>query len=60
MRMGIPKILTTDQGSEFKNNLNDEMMKLLGIKHHLTTAYHPQVCVITLLSEKYSPSMHSI
>ena len=24
MLMGIPKILTTDQGSEFKNNLNDD------------------------------------
>ena len=43
MRMGIPRILTTDQGSEFRNRLNDEMMKLLNTKHHLTTAYHPQV-----------------
>ena len=42
MRMGIPKILTTDQGREFKNALNDELMKSLNIKH-LTTAYHPQV-----------------
>ena len=43
MRMGIPKILTTDQGREFKNALNDELMKSLNIKHLLTTAYHPQV-----------------
>ena len=46
--MGIPKLLTTDQGSEFKNRVNDEMMQLLKIKHRLTTAYHPQV-VHTLL-----------
>ena len=31
--MGIPKLLTTDQGSEFKNHINDEMMQLLKIKH---------------------------
>ena len=24
MRMGIPKVLTTDQGSEFKNHLNED------------------------------------
>ena len=43
MRMGIPKVLTTDQGSEFKNHLNEELMQHLKIRHHLTTAYHPQV-----------------
>ncbi|KAL5484320.1 hypothetical protein EMCRGX_G020794 [Ephydatia muelleri] len=32
MRMGLPCVLTTDNGSEFKNKLNAEMMKLLGIK----------------------------
>lgn len=45
MMMGLPKLLTTDQGSEFKNSLNAELMKNLGIKHHLVTPYHPQVCV---------------
>ena len=43
MKMGLPAVITTDQGSEFKNQLNDEMMKILNIKHHLITAYHPQV-----------------
>ena len=43
MRMGIPKILTTDQGREFKNALNNELMKSLNIKHLPTTVYHPQV-----------------
>ncbi|KAL5484254.1 hypothetical protein EMCRGX_G020716 [Ephydatia muelleri] len=42
MKMGLPAVITTDQGSEFKNQLNDEMMKILNIKHHLITAYHPQ------------------
>ena len=43
MRMGLPQVLTTDQGMEFHNQLNEELMRSLGIKHHLTTAYHPQV-----------------
>ena len=43
MKMGLPAVITTDQGSEFKNQLDDEMMKILNIGHHLITAYHPQV-----------------
>ena len=43
MKMGLPAVITIDQGSEFKNQLNDEMMKILNIRHHLITAYHPQV-----------------
>ena len=40
--MGIPAVITTDQGSEFKNKLNDELMKTFNIDHRLTTVYHPQ------------------
>ena len=46
MQMGLPQVLTTDQGSEFTNQLNDELMKKLGIDHRLTTPYYPQVCHI--------------
>ena len=45
MRMGLPRVITSDNGKEFDNNLLDQkLMKLLGIEHRLTTAYHPQVC----------------
>ena len=52
MRMGLPQVLTTDQGKEFRNQLNEELMKSLGIKHRLTTAYHPQVHLTILFSKQ--------
>ena len=43
MRMGLPKLLTTDQGKEVRNNLDKKMTELLGIKRQFTAPYHPQV-----------------
>lgn len=40
--MGIPHVITSDQGSEFNNAMNAELMQSMGIDHRLTTAYHPQ------------------
>ena len=40
--IGLPSVLTTDQGKEFNNKVNSELMRVFGIKHRLTTAYHPQ------------------
>ena len=40
--MGLPSVMTTDQGREFHNRVNEELMKVFGIQHRLTTAYHPQ------------------
>ena len=48
MRMGIPQVITTDQGKEFNNSLNKELMKTLQIQKRLTTAYHPQVMCICI------------
>ena len=45
MKMGLCRVVTSDQGKEFNNHLNAELMKLLDIDHHLTTPYHPQVRV---------------
>ena len=50
MRMGIPRIITTDNGKEFKNNLDDELSKQLGIKRIFTTPYHPQVFIKPVVS----------
>ena len=40
---GIANVLTTDNGSEFRNKLNAAMLKKLGIRHSFITPYHPQV-----------------
>ena len=40
--MGIPHVITSDQGSGFNNAMNAELMRSMGTDHRLTTAYHPQ------------------
>ena len=40
--MGLPSVVTTDQGKEFHNKVNSELINVFGIKHRMTTAYHPQ------------------
>jgi len=41
-RHGVPEILTTDQGTEFINELLTTLNQIYQIKHIKTTAYHPQ------------------
>src|SRR3954447_10150736 len=41
-RHGIPKILTSDRGTEFINELIANLATVYKIKHIRTTAYHPQ------------------
>ena len=40
--MGLPSVITTDQGTEFRNTMNKELMRRLDIEHRLTSPYHPQ------------------
>ena len=40
--MGLSAVITSDQGREFHNALNKQLMDEFGIQHRLTTAYHPQ------------------
>jgi len=41
-RHGCPKVLLTDRGTHFVNELLDSLCKKLGVKHILSSAYHPQ------------------
>ena len=52
--MGLPAVITTDQGKEFRNKLNLQLTEKFGIKHQLTTAYHPQA---NSLDERYNQTL---
>jgi transposase InsO family protein len=39
---GFPKIISSDNGREFKNSLQHKIMENLGIERRYTTAYRPQ------------------
>ena len=56
MKFGIPKVITTDQGSEFNNKLDSELMALLNVDHRLTTPYHPQVIILYNITFNYNLS----
>jgi transposase InsO family protein len=46
-RYGAPKVILTDQGSSFANELIDSLCEVMGSKHKLSTAYHPQTNGLT-------------
>lgn len=41
-RFGVPAVATTDRGTQFTSALWTAACKRMGIKHVMTTAYHPQ------------------
>lgn len=41
-RFGCAETVISDQGREFVNNLSQQLFKLTGTKHNVTSAYHPQ------------------
>ncbi len=41
-RFGCAETVISDQGREFMNRLSEQLFKLTGTKHNVTSAYHPQ------------------
>jgi len=41
-RWGSPDVIITDQGRDFCNAINDELMERAHCKHRITSSYHPQ------------------
>ena len=37
MKFGLPRVITSDQGGEFNNKLDNVLMAMLNIDHRLTT-----------------------
>lgn len=52
--MGMPCVITSDQGKEFHNQLNSEFMKVFNIERRLTTPYHSQANGLT---ERYNQTL---
>lgn len=42
--MGIPKLIISDQGTNFCSDLFKQLEKLFSIKHVFASPYHPQTC----------------
>jgi len=41
-RFGVPAAISSDRGAQFSSSVWQAMCSLLGIKHVMTTAFHPQ------------------
>jgi transposase InsO family protein len=41
-RYGAADVFISDQGREFVNSVQKELFRLSGVKHRITSAYHPQ------------------
>ncbi|XP_067263779.1 uncharacterized protein [Chanodichthys erythropterus] len=39
---GLPKVVQTDQGTNFLSNVFRQVLKTLGITHRISSAYHPE------------------
>ena len=46
-RFGCCEVVISDQGREFVNQIQDELYRLTGTKHRVTSAYHPQTNGLT-------------
>jgi transposase InsO family protein len=44
---GPPKEMISDQGKEWLNSIISELVKLVGIDHRITSAYHPRTNGLT-------------
>jgi hypothetical protein len=41
-RYGVAEVIISDQGREFVNQINEELFRLTGTDHRISSAYHPQ------------------
>ena len=44
---GCPKVLLTDQGTHFVNEMLNNLYQHLGVRHKLSTTYYPQTNGLT-------------
>jgi len=56
-RVGVPKEISSDQGSQFLSAVMKEMCRLLSLKHLVTTPYHP---ICNGLIEKFNGTLKNV
>ncbi|XP_059285902.1 uncharacterized protein LOC132039436 [Lycium ferocissimum] len=44
IRFGTPRVMISDRGAHFYNSLLKNLLAKYGVKHKVSTAYHPQTC----------------
>ena len=42
IQFGLPDIIISDRGPQFTSNVFNGILDAIGIKHRMSTAYHPQ------------------
>ena len=55
-RHGWPKVIQSDQGREFVNEINTRLFQLTDIQHCVSSAYHPQT---NGLDERFNQTLYS-
>jgi len=56
-RVGVPKEILSDQGSQFLSAVMKEMCRLLSLKQLVTTPYHP---ICNGLTEKFNGTLKNM
>ena len=42
IQFGLPDVIISDRGPQFTSNVFNGILDAIGIKHRMSTAYHPQ------------------
>ena len=56
LRFRFCEVVISDQGREFVNQVETELLGLTGTQHHIATAYHPQTNGLT---ERFNQTLQS-
>ncbi|CAB0041768.1 unnamed protein product [Trichogramma brassicae] len=53
LRYGPPRTLQTDNGTEFRNEVIDDYLRMMNITHYFNPAYYPQVNIVERTNRTY-------
>ena len=61
MRVGLPRVITSDQGSEFNNSLDTELMEMRGVEHKRKEQWEDYLdtCIYAYNTSKHESSKYT-